>query len=268
MMSSVVFDIMLSFFASLQENYGLELIQVRDNGSGIKKSDVPLMVAPHYTSKLSSYQDMSSLQSYGFRGEALSSIAVVAELSITTATKEDDIAHTYAFNHCNEVVSTKPSSLSSGTTVTVRNLFTNVPVRKKIYKSLKRCRDDLKKVELVLLAFGLAHPSCRFSLKHNKMVVWEKERTSDFKANLALVLGPGVTQNMMPVNYQCFNPMVKLQVYVPKPSADLSVVSRAKPDRMFLLVNQRPVEIKQISKVHDVYYSLKSLQVVCVQDFI
>ena len=225
------------------------MIQVRDNGTGIRKTDVAFVATPHYTSKLSSFQELSSLTSYGFRGEALSSIANVADLSITTATKEDELAHTYTIDHSGQVVATKPSSLGVGTTVAVSNLFKNFPVRKKAYKSTKRCNDDLKKVEQILLAFGLAFPNVRFSLKHNKIKLWDKEQATDLKSNVSLIFGPVLSQQLMPVNYQCFNPMVKLHVYIPKPSADPSLLTRSKPDRLFTLVNSRPVEIKAISKV-------------------
>ena len=240
------------YFASLlQENYGLDLIQVRDNGTGIKRSDVPLMAAPHYTSKLRSFQDLSSLTSYGFRGEALSSIANTAQLCITTATKEDEIATTYTIGHNGQVIDKKPSSLGVGTTIAVSDLFKNFPVRKKSYKNTKHCSEELRKIEQLLLAFGLAFPGVRFSLKHNKIKIWDKEQASDHKSNVSLIFGPVLSHNLMPVNYQCFSPMVKLQLYVPKPSADLSLVTRSRPDRMIILVNGRPVDIKAISKVRE-----------------
>lgn len=210
------------------------------------------MAIPHYTSKLSSFQDLSSLTSYGFRGEALSAIANVAELSITTATKDDKIAFTYTIAHNGKVVDTKPSSLGVGTTVAVSNLFRKFPVRKKVYRSTKKCGEELKRVEQLLLAFGLAFPGVRFSLRHNKVKLWDKEQTSGIKSNVSLIFGPVVSQHLMPVNYQCFDPMIKLQAFVPKSTADLSLVARSRPDRLFILVNNRPVEIKVIARVSSI----------------
>ena len=214
------------------------------------------MSAPHYTSKLRSFQDLSSLTSYGFRGEALSSIANTAQLSITTATKDDDIATTYTIGHNGQVIDRKPSSLGVGTTIAVSDLFNNFPVRKKSYKNTKRCSEELRKIEQLLLAFGLAFPGVRFSLKHNKIKLWEKEQTSDLKSNVSLIFGPVLSHNLMPINYQCFSPMVKLQLYVPKPTANLSLVARSRPDRLIVLVNGRPVDLKAVSKVSAIFKSM------------
>lgn len=223
---------------------------MKDNGTGIKKEDACFMALPHYTSKLSDFADLVSLESYGFRGEALTSVAAVANLSITTCTEEDGVALTYTIDHSGQTVATKPSHLGRGTTVSVANLFRNVPVRKQCYKNLKRCREDLKKVEDVMLAFGIAHPKVRFVLKHNKNTIWQKMQTGDFKTNLFLILGSPVMQQLTPITFQHFDPMLKVYGYIPKPQADLSQVSRTNAERVFLIVNQRPVVVKPVIQVN------------------
>ena len=233
----------------LQENYGLDLIEVRDNGIGIKKEDTSYMALPHYTSKLTSMDDLTSLESYGFRGEALTSVAAVSTLSITTCTEADDIALTYTIDHSGQVIATRPSHLGRGTTVSVTNLFKNVPVRKQYYRSPKRCKEDLKKVEEVILAFGITHPRVRFVFKHNKTLVWQKMQTSDFKTNLQLVLGSAIMQQLVSISYQSFDPMLKVHGYVPKLDADLVLVSRTTADKLFLIVNNRPVAVKPVIQV-------------------
>ena len=229
----------------------MDVLEVRDNGSGISKMSAPYMALPHYTSKLSSFSDLSTLQSYGFRGEALASIATVGVLHVTTCTEEDDVARAYAFDHTGEVIATKPSAMGRGTLVHVGSLFKNVPVRRQYFKSIKRCREDMKKVEYIMLAFGIAHPGVRFVLKHDKCVLWQKMQTSDFASNLAVVLGYSVTQYLEEITYHSSDPMIKILGYVPRCEANCAYnLSRSTPDRMFIFVNNRPVTIKPLLQVN------------------
>ena len=208
------------------------------------------MAQPHYTSKLTSTDDLSSLTSYGFRGEALASIAAVSDLRITTCTEVDDVALVYTIDHSGQVIATKPSHLGRGTTVSITNLFRNMPVRKQYYKnSAKHSREDFKKAEDVVLAFGIAHPMVRLVLKHNKSVVWQKLQTTDFRSNLNLILGPNTMQNMVPISFQSFEPMLKVHGFVPKVDADPRQIFRTTPERLFLFVNQRPVVVKPVMQV-------------------
>ena len=233
----------------MQENFGLNVIEVRDNGLGIKKEDTANMAKPHFTSKLASFDDLQSLDFYGFRGEALASIAAVSNLSVTTCTQSDAIATTYTMDHSGNITSTKHSHLGQGTTVTVANVFKNLPVRKQCFKSAKKCKEELRRVEEVLIGFGLAHCGLRLTLKHNKCIIWQKIQTSDFGSNVSLILGAALFQQLVPMNYQSFSPMVKIQSYVPRPEADLTMVSRCTSEKIYLLVNQRCVTVKPLIQV-------------------
>jgi DNA mismatch repair protein PMS1 len=233
----------------LQENFGLNVIEVKDNGSGIKKEDTANMARPHFTSKLASFDDLQSLDLYGFRGEALASIAAVSDLSITTRIQTDPIATTYTLDHSGNITSTKHSHLGQGTTATVANIFKNLPVRKQCFKSAKKCKEELKRVEDLLIGFGLAHCGLRLTLKHNKCIIWQKIQTSDFGSNVSLILGAALFQQLVPMNYQSFSPMVKIRSFVPKYEADPSMVSRSTSDKMYLLVNQRCVIVKPLIQV-------------------
>lgn len=232
----------------------MDVIEVRDNGSGVSRENAPYMALPHFTSKLASFEDLSALESYGFRGEALTSIASVGVLQITTCTAEDGVATVYSFNHSGEVIATKPSAMGPGTLVQVSSLFKNVPVRRQYFRSVKRCREDLKKVEDVMLAFGIAHPNVRFVLKHGKCVLWQKMRISEFSPNLAVVLSLPVTQHLTEISSHSSNPMIRIHGFVPSPHADTSLVSRTTPDRTFLIVNSRPVTIKPLIQVTAAIY--------------
>ena len=98
-----------------QENYGLDKIELKDNGTGIPPSDVPFVAKKYHTSKITSFSDLEGLETYGFRGEALGSLCNVSNLSITTRTKEDEISSTYSFNYQGQITSSRPSHLGIGT---------------------------------------------------------------------------------------------------------------------------------------------------------
>ncbi len=226
------------------------MIEVKDNGSGVSNDNVSSMALTHATSKIASFGDLCTLETYGFRGEALHSVAAMASLSVTTRTEGEDIAHRYQFNSSGEVVSCQPAALERGTTVLVTNLFKHFPVRRQCYRNVKRCKEELKKVEDYLLAFGICHPEVRFQLRHNKLTVWQKPAATSFDANVQNILGPSCFRRMSPVNYQCFNPMVKIQALVPKPHEDLSGITRSTAERIFVLINKRPVEMKSLVQVN------------------
>lgn len=234
---------------SFQENYGLDIIEVKDNGTGVKEVDIPFIALPHSTSKISSFHDLSTLEMYGFRGEALHSLAAMATLSVTTCAQQGEVAHTYRFSNKGEIVSSSPIAMERGTTVMATCLFKDFPVRRQCYRNNKRCKEELKKIEEYLLGFGIGHPEVRFQLRHNKLTLWQKPVTCSFDANAETVLGVGVFQQMAPLNYQCFNPMVKLRAFIPKPGGNVSGLNRLTPDRMLLLVNRRPVFIKSLVQV-------------------
>ncbi|XP_051643751.1 PMS1 protein homolog 1 isoform X2 [Manacus candei] len=195
------------------DNYGFNKIEVRDNGSGIKVEDVPVMAIKHYTSKISSSEDLERLTTYGFRGEALGSICSIAEVLVTTKTATDDISTQYALNSNGHVTSKKPSHLGQGTTVTVLDLFKNLPVRKQFYSTSRKCKEELKKVQDLLTAYGIIKPDLRVTLIHNKAVIWQKTRVSDHKMACMSVLGTAVMGSMVPFQHCCEYPELIRQYY-------------------------------------------------------
>ncbi|XP_052647349.1 PMS1 protein homolog 1 isoform X2 [Harpia harpyja] len=195
------------------ENYGFNKIEVRDNGNGIKVADVPVMAIKHYTSKISSSEDLERLTTYGFRGEALGSICCISEVLITTKTADDDFSTQYALDSNGHITSKKPSHLGQGTTVTVLRLFKNLPVRKQFYSTNRKCKEELKKVQDLLTAYGIIKPDLRITLTHNKAVIWQKTRVSDHKMACMSVLGTAVMGSMVPFQHCCEDPELIRQYY-------------------------------------------------------
>lgn len=180
----------------LQENSGLDKIEVIDNGSGVSKEDATKMGLPHFTSKISQHHDLESLTTYGFRGEALAAVCAVAKVSVTTKTATDPVASTYSMDSKGNVTDIKPSHLSQGTMVVATSLFWNVPVRKQVYQTAKKKKEELVKVEELLLNFGLIHPELHLSFHHDHSLIWQKSRAADFKSNIQQILGHAVTSHM------------------------------------------------------------------------
>jgi len=233
----------------LQENYGLDLVEVKDNGAGVSRGNVPFMALPHSTSKISTFGDLCTLETYGFRGEALHSLASMASLSVTTRTEQDALGHTYQFNTRGEMLCSKPAAAERGTTVAARHLFKDFPVRRQCYKSSKHCKEELKRVEDYLLAFGICHPEVYFQLRHNKHSLWQKPVALSLETNMQNILGQSTFKEMAAVNYQCFDPMVKIRAFVPRAHGNIGCVTRSNSDRIFVLANKRPVVMKSLVQV-------------------
>ncbi|XP_073702181.1 PMS1 protein homolog 1 [Garra rufa] len=237
------------------ENYGLDRIEVRDNGSGIKVTDVPVMAVKHYTSKISCHEDLERLETYGFRGEALASICAISEVVITTKTTDDDFSIQYSVDHNGQIVSQKPSHLGEGTTVCAANLFKNLPVRRQYYSNTKKCKEELKRVQNLLMAYAVVKPELRITLSHNKAVIWQKSRVSDHRTALMAVLGAASVANMLPVQHHQEQPEIGIDGFFPKPGSDFNSTSSSTPDKTFIFVNSRPVHHKEILKLIKQYYT-------------
>jgi len=116
------------------KNGGKDAIKVSDNGSGIPAEEISLAVHPHATSKIQQWDDILDLDTFGFRGEALSSIASVSEFYISSKTSGEDVG-TSLFFRGGQLMEEKRMPMNTGTTIEVRNLFYNVPARRKFLKA-------------------------------------------------------------------------------------------------------------------------------------
>ena len=141
------------------EQGGHQLMQVRDDGIGIPKNQLPLSVKRFHTSKISKLEDLFTIRTLGFRGEALASIASVAHLSIVSSNGSDDGAELSIFN--GELGELGPAANIDGTQVTIRDLFYNTPARRKF---LKTPRTEARKIIAMVRRFGLSRPNIGFSL--------------------------------------------------------------------------------------------------------
>lgn len=182
---------------SLQDG-GAALVEVVDDGAGIPPEDLPLAVRRHATSKLAIATDLESVDTLGFRGEGLASIAAVAQLEVLSRQAGAEIgARVRAFAEAASAVEAAASPV--GTTVRARDLFQNVPVRREYLRSSSA---EFNRVSGWLSTFALGYPGITFSLHHDGKEIFVMPATSDMRARLAMVFGKAAAESLIPLDPQ------------------------------------------------------------------
>ncbi len=214
---------------------GFAAVQVRDNGSGILKEDLPLAIEPFATSKISAFDDLFRVYSMGFRGEALGSIRSVARLTIESrATGAEGAWKIFAAGE--QVSAVEPSALPVGTRVLVEDLFFNTPVRREFVKSQRQIRRQI----LDLVAdLSLAHPKINFSVSFDGKEAFRAAAKDRLTARIDAVYGTAFSDNLLPVYYKEQNYTVEGYI------SNYSFYRTGATDIRFF-VNQRPVQFKRL----------------------
>ena len=145
------------------ENGGIDLIRVSDNGGGIASDQLELAVTSHATSKINDADDLFQVGTFGFRGEALASIAEVSQFTLRSRTPLSDCGYELIV-HGGHREDVQPAGMSTGTTIVVQNLFYNTPVRRKFMKTPQTERGHIVEA---FTRIALANPSVHMSLTHN-----------------------------------------------------------------------------------------------------
>lgn len=178
------------------ENGGISLIRITDNGKGIAPDDVGFAFERHATSKIRRAEDLTKVSTMGFRGEALASIAAVAKVEMITKTKEKDVG-TRMLVEGGTIVDQEECGAPTGTTITVRELFFNTPVR---YKFLKKDFTEGGYIEDAVSRIALINPSISFRLVNNKKTVLQTNGNGDMKAVVYSVYGKDIANHLVEVN--------------------------------------------------------------------
>lgn len=220
---------------------GTRLIQVRDDGGGIAAHELPLALDRHATSKIATLEDLESVASFGFRGEALASIGSVSHLLVTSNRSEDSSAGQAASCSGRDMqVSVKPAAHPRGTSVEVRDLFFNTPARRKF---LRTERTELNHLEDVFKRIALSRFDVAFSLRHNGRQIHDLKRCLDAGDRLrrvALVCGPGFVEHVVEIEREV--PGLRLSGWVAAPT-----FSRSQADLQHFYVNGRSIRDKLVS---------------------
>ncbi|HEY1068237.1 MAG TPA: DNA mismatch repair endonuclease MutL, partial [Pirellulales bacterium] len=162
--------------ASLEKGGG-ELVRVSDNGCGMTPEQLPLAVASHATSKLPSADDLFRVGTLGFRGEALASIAEISRLTIRSRPADSDAGAELVVEG-GEARPIAPAGCPVGTTIEVRHLFFNTPVRRKF---LKTSQTELGHLVEAFTRIALPHPQIHFTLRHNDRVLYDLPPTDEWE---------------------------------------------------------------------------------------
>ena len=227
------------------EDGGQSLLAVRDNGYGIPASDLELAVTRHATNKLANFQDLLNVTSYGFRGEALPSIASVAELRLESAycpagSPCEDGA--FLLVKHGDIVNSGPSSINKGTLISVTGIFANVPAR---LKFLKTPATELKRCQEALLRLALARPDVGVSLTvgagGNQREIFRFPAGLPLRERLAQLWPPQITEGLIAFSGERGG--LKAHGLASLPQA-----AQTKGDRMLLYVNGRPVNDRLLLK--------------------
>ncbi|HQN93666.1 MAG TPA: DNA mismatch repair endonuclease MutL [Prolixibacteraceae bacterium] len=173
---------------------GRTFIQVTDNGKGMSPTDARMAFERHATSKIREANDLFAIRTMGFRGEALASIASVADVELKTRRHDDEVG-TFIHISGSELISQEVISCSEGTTFMVKNLFFNVPARRKFLKSNNT---ELRHIISELQRVALATPEVGFSLYHNGTVVFELP-AGNFRKRIVSLFGNSMNQSLVPV---------------------------------------------------------------------
>jgi DNA mismatch repair protein PMS2 len=258
------------------KNYGLDSIEVQDNGAGISPANYESVALKHHTSKLSIYDDLSSLETFGFRGEALSSLCALSTFYMTTAQADEaPKGKRLDFEVSGRLKGSSVVACQKGTTATVEGLFESLPVRRKeLSKNIKR---EYNKVLGILHAYACVSTGVRFSVKNalpksKSMTVFTTKHNSTTRENIANVYGAKTLQALVPLNLELdFQPTltqisrndthtarIKVSGHISRP---VWGDGRQSPDRQMFFVNGRPCGLPQIAKVmNEVYRSFNVSQ--------
>lgn len=191
---------------------GSSYMRVSDNGSGMSEEDAKKSIIRHGTSKISSIEDIFSITSLGFRGEAVPSIAAVSELVMTTRMNDTDLAFCMVLSG-GSVKEEEHTGASVGTTMEVRNLFFNTPARKKFMKSE---RTESSKISDIITKLALTRPDVAFTFINNGRTVLQTGGTGDDLETIAAIYGAAVAKEVFPVTYE--NENFTIHGFVGKPS--------------------------------------------------
>ncbi len=212
----------------LIEKGGTDLIRIADNGCGIEATQLELAVSPHATSKIFSADDLFSVSSMGFRGEALASIAEVSQFMIRSRVAESPSGYQLLVNG-GERQPIDPCGCPIGTIMEVRNLFFNTPVRRKF---LKTAQTELGHITEAFTRIALAYPEVHFTLSHNGKQLHELPPTTAWAQRIGHFFGDEIQHNLIPVESQ--HDGIHLTGFVVSPS-----VSRSHNRMQYLFLNGR-----------------------------
>lgn len=222
---------------------GKSLIQIIDNGCGMSDTDARMAFERHATSKIKDAKDLFAIRSLGFRGEALASIAAIAEIKLKTKRHEDELGNMIDVS-ASRITGQETVSCNSGSNFLIKNLFFNTPARRKF---LKATNTEFRHILNEFHRIVLARPEIEFKLHHNETEIYQLPQ-SNFRQRICNVFGKSINPFLVPVNAD--TSIVKISGFVSKPD-----IAKRTPGDQFMFVNRRfirhPMLHKAVMKAYE-----------------
>ena len=218
------------------KNGGISYIRITDNGKGMEKDDLEIAFERHATSKIRNADDLNIVKSMGFRGEALASIAAIANVELCSKTALDDVGHKIIVE-AGKVLEQEEIGCSKGTTITVKNLFFNTPVR---YKFLKKDYTESGYIEDVISRLALINTHIAFKLINTGKTIIQTNGDGNVNNVIFSIYGKDIAKAVLPVNY--IYEGVAITGVVGKPE-----IARSNRANQLFFVNKRYIKDKTLS---------------------
>ncbi|MEQ2303413.1 hypothetical protein AMECASPLE_016713 [Ameca splendens] len=250
---------------------GAEQIEVSDNGRGVEEANFEGLTLKHHTSKLRDFSDLIHVETFGFRGEALSSLCALSDLSVITCHESSQVGTKLVFDHQGHLVQRSPCPRQPGTTVTLQQLFYTLPVRHKEFQ--RNIKKEYAKMIHVLQAYCIISTGVRITCSNQngqgkRSTVLSTSGSHTMRENIGAIFGPKQLQSLLP--FQQVSPAENImEEYglkdgdLPKPLFSITGfvstvdhgVGRSVSDRQFFFINSRPCDPIKVSKLtNEVYH--------------
>ncbi|XP_021535791.1 mismatch repair endonuclease PMS2 isoform X2 [Neomonachus schauinslandi] len=252
-------------------DYGVDLIEVSDNGCGVEEENFEGLTLKHHTSKIQDFADLTQVETFGFRGEALSSLCALSDVTISTCHTSAKVGTRLVFDHNGKIVQKTPHPRPRGTTVSVQQLFYTLPVRHKEFQ--RNIKKEYAKMVQVLHAYCIISAGIRVSCSNQvgqgkRQPVVCTSGSSSIKENIASVFGQKQLQSLIPFvqlppsdsvceeyglsQADALNTLFHISGFI---SHGAHGVGRSSTDRQFFFINGRPCDPAKVSRlVNEVYH--------------
>ena len=225
------------------KNGGISFIKITDNGKGIAQDDLEIAFERHATSKIRSADDLDTVTSMGFRGEALASIAAISTVELTSKTKEQGTGYKVVVE-AGDVLQKEEVGCQNGTTITVRNLFFNTPVR---YKFLKKDYTEAGYIEDVITRIALVNPNIAIKLINSGKTIIQTNGSGELKNVIYSIYGKDVANGIMETTYEYED--IKITGVIGKPE-----IARSNRSNQLFFVNKRYIKDKTLTAATEQAY--------------
>ena len=218
------------------KNGGISYIRITDNGKGIMPDDMEIAFERHATSKIRKAEDLETVTTMGFRGEALASVAAISKIEMISKTADNEIGYKIEIEG-GKVTNKEEAGCPKGTIITIQDLFFNTPVR---YKFLKKDFTEAGYIEDVVTRIALIHPEISIQLVSSGKTIIQTPGNNDLKAVVYSIYGKDISDNILEVNYEYED--IKVTGVIGKP-----VIARSNRSNQLFFVNKRYIKDKTLS---------------------